>query len=153
MKQATLCLLIRESPPSISLGLKQKKVCAGKYVPYGGYQEDGEPLEEAARRELREETGVEAEVLELVGELTFVWPEKAELDQKVYVYRANQWRGEVRTTEPDKIVPEWFPLDKIPYERMMPADQHWLPKVLQGQYVVARFVYNNDSTLKSMSFS
>ncbi len=149
---ATVCLPIRNEQ-EISLGLKLQKVGAGKYNGYGGKKTDADQtIEDTARRELKEEAGIEAEDLEKVAEITFYWPQKPEWNQLVHVYVTRRWKGEIYAAEPDKITPEWHPLTAVPYNRMMPADQHWLPKVLKGEYVKATFTYNPDNTLESFVF-
>lgn len=152
MIHATICLPIRDER-EISLGLKLQKVGAGLYNGYGGKQKDGETIEQTARRELREEAGIEAEDLEKVAELTFLWPEKPDWDQLVHVYVTRRWKGEVYAAEPEKILPEWIPLDKIPYQKMMPADEHWLRKVLAGEKVKATFHYGEGNVLLKHEFS
>ncbi len=75
MIDATICLPIRDER-EISLGLKLQKVGAGLYNGYGGKRKGSETVEQTARRELKEEAGIEAEDLEKVAELTFLWPDK-----------------------------------------------------------------------------
>jgi 8-oxo-dGTP diphosphatase len=51
-----LLLIRRKNPP-----------CAGAYALPGGFVDIGETVEDACRREVREETGIELGALELVG--------------------------------------------------------------------------------------
>lgn len=52
--------------PSVLLGERGKGALAGMWSLPGGHVEPGEPVAVAARREVREETGIEAEILGLV---------------------------------------------------------------------------------------
>ena len=151
MIDATICLPIRDER-EISLGLKLQKVGAGLYNGYGGKKKDGETIEQTARRELKEEAGIDAEHLEKVAELTFLWPDKPDWDQLVHVYITRRWTGEVYAAEPDKILPEWIALDRVPYDKMMPADRHWLKRVLEGEKVKATFVYGAGNVLLEHRF-
>jgi 8-oxo-dGTP diphosphatase len=39
------------------------------------------------------------------------------------------------------------PVTEIPYEQMWADDAEWLPKVIDGQYVEARFIFEDDRML------
>ncbi|GMB09568.1 NUDIX domain-containing protein [Thermolongibacillus altinsuensis] len=60
-------------------------------IPPGGHIENCETLEEAARRELYEETGIVAEQLNLVGVISFItYPKKDHAICFVYFSYSNQ---------------------------------------------------------------
>lgn len=40
--------------------------------------------------------------------------------------------------------PEWFPVSKLPFEKMWVDDPHWLPKVLEGRTLDAEFHFSSD---------
>ncbi len=83
-------------------------------------------------------------MLQKRGELTFVFPSTPAWDQVVHVYFVREWVGEPQATE--EMVPSWFFEEIIPYDEMWPADRYWLPRVLDGRYVTARFEYAPDQT-------
>lgn len=150
-----LCLLVKAGPEKdILLGVKKVGFGAGKVVGVGGTVETGETLVETAVREMEEETGVLVNPRDLknVARITFLFPGKPEWDRMVYVFMANDWQGE--PAESREIKPEWFKQDQIPYEEMWADAAHWLPEVLAGREIAARFVFNPDNeTLKEVTIN
>jgi len=131
--------------------MKKRGFGVNRYNGFGGKLDGDETLEEALVRELNEEVGISVlpEHLRKVAELTFIFPHKPEWSQIVHVYFFEQWLGE--PMESEEMRPDWFHQDKLPYEKMWPDDKYWLPEVLQGKYVTARFVFANDqSTILEM---
>ncbi len=145
-KETTLCLPLKPGPrPEILLGRKKAGFGQGKYVGLGGKIEAGETIEEAAVRELAEEVGIRASPANLreMAHLTFLFPARPEWDLVVHVFLLERWQGE--PAESAEIAPAWFPLAEIPYPQMWPDARHWLPQVLQGKRVRARFTYRDDN--------
>lgn len=146
MNDRTVCFLIRGDPPAeILLGLKKIGFGLGKIVGFGGRVEAGESIEAAAVRELEEETGITAAVEHLIpcGRLSFLFPAKPEWSQDIHVFLLYQWSGEPQ--ESVEIKPAWVKLDQLPFERMWDDARYWMPLVLQGKRIEARFVYNTDN--------
>ncbi len=146
LPEATLCLLLRGDPPrQVLLGWKKAGFGAGKWGGIGGKVEPGETAARAAARELAEETGVRvAEAnLDYAGQLTFLFPHRRAWSQVVHVYRAAAWDGE--PAESAEVRPAWFALDEIPYAQMWADGAHWLPRILAGECIEARFVFAADN--------
>lgn len=85
----------------------------GLYSLPGGHVEDGESACEAAVREIREELGVELELVELswLG----VVHRRSDTNRIEFVMRAGSWWGEPCICEPDKcdrLI--WCPRDALP---------------------------------------
>lgn len=103
---------------------------------YGGKQEKGETILQAAIRELWQESGVVAKEsdLELVGEIGFIWPgnETLQPDMLVYFFFLSEYTGEPREGK-EMGVPEFFFPNEIPYHEMMPADRLFVPRLLAGE--------------------
>lgn len=142
MLDATLCLLVRDK--KICLGIKKRKLGQGKYNGFGGKLEPGETIEQAACRELFEESCVKAKDYQKVGELKYLFPKSPQWDQIVHVFLVTKWEGEPKETEEMGV--EWFGLDKIPFEKMWDNDKIWLPLVLSGKKVKGEVVHDGDST-------
>lgn len=145
MRDATLVLLVQGNPPShILLGLKKKGFAVGKWNGFGGKIEPGESPIAAAIRELYEEVSIRVETQDLapVAYLDFVFPARPEWDQIVHVFLARRWEGE--PIESVEMRPHWFAIDKLPTAQMWQDDQHWLPLVLAGKKVKAKFVFAAD---------
>lgn len=128
----------------VLLGYKRTGLGLGKVVGIGGKLEAGETVEQAAVREVFEETGIEvaASDLVLVGELEYHFPAAPTWSQRSYVFTGRRWRGE--PIESDEIVPRWFSIDEVPYERMWDDAARWLPDVLRGGRVEASFTFGED---------
>ncbi len=141
MRDATLCFPVRGG--KVLLGMKKRGFGEGKFNGFGGKVEEGESVEEAALREMREEVGLNAAELLKVGELEFVFPHADGWDQLVHVFLVEEWDGEPRETE--EMRPEWFPKASVPFHKMWEDDPHWLPLVLAGEKVDARFVFAEDN--------
>jgi 8-oxo-dGTP diphosphatase len=127
--RATLCYLVRDG--KVLLIKKKRGIGQGNWNGPGGRIEDGESVIESAKRELREETGMDAINPLPVGELDFYFGEKEEPDWKVYVLKTGEFEGQERETE--EADPVWFRIDEIPYHEMWADDRMWMPLMFQGR--------------------
>lgn len=146
MQDRTLCFLMQGSPPTeILLGFKKAGFGARKYAGIGGKVEPGETVAMAAARELEEETGIQVSKKDLqhVGRLTFLFPASPDWSQVVHVFLATRWNG--APVESEEMMPVWFKVDDIPFERMWQDNFHWLPRILAGERIRARFTFKADN--------
>lgn len=146
MEEKTLCFLIRGNPTTeILLGFKKVRFGAGKYAGFGGGVEPGESITAAAIRELEEETAVIVleENLLSVGHLTFVFPSKPTWNQVVRVFLVSNWAG--IPVESEEMIPVWFSVNEIPHEQMWQDAVYWLPRILKGKPIRARFTFQPDN--------
>lgn len=146
MRDATLVFLIKGNPVSgILLGYKKAGFAQGKFNGFGGKVEPGETIERATVRELEEEAGIKVAERDLakMARLTFVFPFRPDWDQVVHVFLARTWHGE--PIESEEMKPAWFKVSEIPFGSMWQDDPHWLPRVLAGNRIKARFVFASDN--------
>jgi len=143
--QATELFLLDEAQNRILLGRKKTGLGKGKILGIGGHIEAGESTEEATVREMFEETKIEVDILDLikVAETTFLFPYKPQWDMKVHHYIARRWIGV--PTETDEMDPMWFQRGELPFHAMWDDAKHWLPVMLNGQFVVGTFTIGADN--------
>ena len=144
MTQATLCLLVKDNQreKELLLAMKKRGFGAGKWNGVGGKldSEKGDAdIIETAIRELKEEIGVKVEDLEKVAILSFYFPSKKEWNQDVHVFLVRNWKGEPRESE--EMFPKWFKMSEIPFNEMWDDDKFWLPKILEGKKLKAKFTF------------
>ncbi len=123
----TLCVVRRDG--KLLLGMKKRGFGEGYWNGFGGKLEPGESLETAARRELREEAGIEALSLAPAGVMRFAYEDGTE-EREVRVFAVDAFDGE--PTESEEMRPAWFASAELPFERMWKNDRHWYPYFLAG---------------------
>jgi 8-oxo-dGTP diphosphatase len=120
----------------VCLPIKASGIGAGKRNGYGGSVEKAESFREAAAREIAEEARVKVWPNELKQIAYLICntltEDNALRTYEVAVFVACTWLGEIRKTE-EMGEPEWFPLDKLPVEELLPDNKDWLPIVLKGK--------------------
>lgn len=127
--------------PRVLLGMKKERFGRGKYNGFGGRVEKGETLEQATVREAFEEAGIMLINPKLVGKLLFQF-QAGEQDHLVHFFKADKFSGTPR--ESDEMKPEWFEIDKIPYDKMRKDDKYWLPLLLSGKKFKGEFIFNKE---------
>lgn len=132
MKIYTLGFLFRNG--KIILAKKKRKIGVGKWNGYGGRVEEEEDKPECLVREITEECKVivEKEKCKELGYIDFYFKDKDELNQRVYIYRIDEFLGEPKETE-EMGRPEEFDTNKIPYSEMMVGDDKFIPFVVEGK--------------------
>lgn len=134
LTDATVCFLVRDG--EVLLAMKTEKIGKGCWNGYGGGIEAEETPEEAAVRELWEESGITAETrdIEKVAVIDFhnTKSNGETFVCKVHFYLVYGWIGEPKDTK-TMITPTWFRTDNLPLERMMPSEKFWLERILRGE--------------------
>ncbi|NWI20168.1 8ODP triphosphatase, partial [Crypturellus soui] len=138
----TLVLVVQ--PPRVLLGMKKRGFGAGLWNGFGGKVQPGESIEEAARRELLEESGLTVDTLQKMGQITFEFVGNSEL-MEVHIFRADDFHGE--PTESEEMRPQWFQLDEVPFNHMWADDAYWFPLVLQKKLFRGYFKFQGQDTI------
>lgn len=129
-----------EKKNKVLLIRKKRGLGAGKINGPGGKLEAGETPQQCAHREVHEELCITVTESSHRGRLRFQFQDGYSIDVSVFV--ANSFIG--TPTETDEAEPLWFELDAIPYDEMWEDDRIWLPRVLQGERVDGKFVFDSD---------
>ncbi|XP_077383573.1 oxidized purine nucleoside triphosphate hydrolase [Festucalex cinctus] len=143
-KLLTLVLVVE--PGRVLLGMKKRGFGAGKWNGFGGKVQSGETVEEGARRELLEESGLTVDTLERVGNIQFEMESDREL-LDVHIFRADSYSGEPMETE--EMRPQWFDRNKIPFDQMWADDKLWFPLLLQKRKFVGYFHFQGHDVILS----
>ena len=139
MNKKILTLCIIHQHPKILLGMKKRGHGEGKWNGFGGKVEEGETIEEAAKRETKEEAGVEVLKMKKLGILEFIYQDGLEI-MEVHIFQAKEFTG--NPTESEEMKPRWFHIDEILYDQMWPDDKYWLPLFLKEKKFEGKFFFN-----------
>ncbi len=143
LRNATLVFLIKKSQNEITdicLAMKKRGFGINRWNGAGGkVDEKNETIEEAAKRETKEEINVSVKKLNKIAELSFYFHHNPAWNQMVHVYFAEKWDGEPKESE--EMSPRWFSIHEIPFEEMWPDDIFWLPGVIKGNVLKAVFTF------------
>ncbi|OYV27037.1 MAG: hypothetical protein B7W98_02645, partial [Parcubacteria group bacterium 20-58-5] len=135
---ATLGIVFRDG--NVLLGEKKRgEIGTGVLSGPGGKLEPGETIPECLIRETREELGIELDPssLELIAVIDFY--AAGEIDFSVYVYRTETFFGEPKETT--EMIPEWYPLEELPFDRMFESDVNWFVRAACGEQFRANVYY------------
>lgn len=138
-----LCMIFRED--KILLGLKKRKFGAGLWNGYGGKVILPESIEEALLREVKEEAEIEVKDLEKIGYLEFYFKTGEALD--CHIYKTDKFTGE--PTETEEMVPRWYSIGEIPFDKMWPEDKFWFPYMFAGKKFTGKFIFDHPYTAES----
>ncbi|KAM8960417.1 oxidized purine nucleoside triphosphate hydrolase [Pelodytes ibericus] len=141
-KLLTLVLVVQ--PSRILLGMKKRGFGVGLWNGFGGKVQAGETIEEAAKRELWEESGLTADTLQKIGRIKFEFVGSTEI-MDVHIFRTDEFTGE--PTESEEMRPQWFDLEKIPFDGMWPDDILWIPLLLQKKTFRGYFKFEGHDTI------
>ena len=124
---------------------KKRGLGTGKVNAPGGRVEPGETWEQAGVRETREETGLTPSNLTERARLRFQFVDGYALDARVFL--AQGWTGALAAC--DEADPFWHPESPLPWTNMWADDSLWLPPVLLGKAVDARFLFDADAMVEA----
>lgn len=140
--KATLIFVVRAH--EVLLIRKKRGLGAGKINGPGGKLEPDESAQECAHREIKEELCIDVAKSIDSGRLRFQFIDDYSIDVQVFI--ATSFQGTPSETE--EAVPLWFDIADIPYNKMWADDRIWLPRVLGGERVDGRFIFDDDRLLE-----
>lgn len=142
MKETICTSIYLVKGKKVCLALKKRGFGKGWHNGYGGKVEKGESILVSARRELREESLVEALSLEKRAELTFKFIKTGKVIVS-HVFWCEKFKGQPRET--GEMKPFWFDFNKIPYHKMWPDDLFWMQTFLADKKFKAEFEFLDDT--------
>ena len=141
MKLATLCY-VRQDGKTLMIHRvkKQADMHKGKWNGLGGKLEPGETPEECARREIREESGLEVEQLNLKGFLTFPQFSAGE-DWYAFVFTARGVRGTLIESPEGNLA--WIDDERLLELDLWEGDRYFLEWLDRPGFFSGKFIYKN----------
>jgi 8-oxo-dGTP diphosphatase/2-hydroxy-dATP diphosphatase len=143
-KVLNLCLIVEEG--KILLGMKKRGFGAGRWNGFGGKVEEGETIEESAKREMMEESGIKIQDLEERGVIEFTFLDTGNI-MEVHIFRILCYAGEPKETE--EMRPQWFEIIDIPFTQMWPDDMYWMPLFLKNKKFKGEIAFKDENTIIS----
>ncbi len=141
-KVQTLCIVHQH--PRVLLGMKKRGFGTGRWNGFGGKLQEGETVEEAAKRECLEEAGITIREMTPLGVLDFEFVATGEV-LEVHIFKVIEFEGEPR--EGEEMKPQWFEIADIPFKDMWPDDRYWMPLFLKDRRFRGTFQFNNEGTI------
>lgn len=153
MKKKVFTLAIVRDGERVLLGRKKRKHGAGFWNGFGGGVEEGESIEDAARRECTEEVCITPQQMARRGVLHFHYPDRplGADEHEVHVFEVASFTGKPQET--DEMAPQWFAIEDIPYDAMWSDDKLWLPLLLAGKQFRGTFVFDADKQIVDYSLN
>ena len=116
----------------------------GVYLPIGGHVEYSEDIEEAAKREVLEESGIRVAKVTLAGIIN-VRGQQKEHDMLVYLFSSRKFTGKPVTGREGSFV--WIDKKNIPDIPTYAGDQIFLKYLLADKFFVIDFLFAGNKML------
>ena len=121
--ETVLCYIKKDDCYLLLLRNKEENdMNEGKWMGVGGHLEEGETPYDAAKREIREESGLIVEELNYVGVVEFVNDDYSEI---MHIFTVDSFQGEL--IECNEGTLEWIPIKDIYNYTMWEGDKAFLP--------------------------
>lgn len=147
-KVVALGFLVALERREIWLAEKKTGIGSGKLNGYGGGCKQYEDIHDCIIREFNEESGATTKKDDLIYAGYIVFKRDNEGEQTTictcYIFFITNQYGDMRETK-EMGIPKPFCFDGIPFNKMMPSDELWLPKVLiERKTVSGVIVFDKD---------
>ena len=123
----TLCFVTHRDDVLLIKGAPDKRIWPGKYNGVGGHVEHNEDIAQAARREIREETGLDVESVRLRGVVN-IDAGDPQTGVALFVFTARAIHQD--TQESSEGTLEWHPCDQLPTDDLVDDLEVILPHTL-----------------------
>ncbi len=146
MKLYTVCYLIKKNDIlMLYRNKKENDINQGKWVGVGGKIEEGESPFESIKREIKEETGLIANKIELRGLLTFVYNGKMDY---IYVFSSEDFSGKIIECDEGEL--EYIPRNKVLDLPIWEGDRYFLKYIVEGNkdFFAYKMEYVGDKLIK-----
>lgn len=139
MDKTVLCYLIKDdSYLMLYRNKKENDMNEGKYLGIGGHIEPGETKEEACKREIKEETGLDVNRLDYHGFVEFYNDDYQEM---MYLFTSDDFSGELIECNEGTLL--WVKIDKVLDLNIWEGDKLFLPKLKTNELINMIVVYKN----------
>ena len=141
MDKSVLCHLKKDDCYLLLYRNKKKNdMNEGKWIGVGGHVEENETIDQAAIREIKEETGLDVHSLSCCGEVLFINDDYQEM---MYVYEITDFSGKLIECDEGEL--RWIPIKDIYNYPMWEGDKAFLPKVINHEpYFKMAVTYHKD---------
>jgi 8-oxo-dGTP pyrophosphatase MutT (NUDIX family) len=143
--KSTHCFLVKND--KVLLGMKKRGFGEGKWNGIGGKKDKKDKnIVDTFIRETEEEIKVTPLNYKLMAKIKFLWEATPEWNQVAYVFVTTKWKGKIQETEEER--PKWWQKNKLPFDKMWEDDPSWLPFVLSGHFVKAKYLFGKNGKIK-----
>ena len=121
------------------------------WIAPGGKLEPGESPYDCARRELHEETGLQADKLMFRGLITETSP-RPDWQWLMFLYVATSFAGELQGDDREGSL-RWWPIEQALALPMPAADQTFFPRIIDLRQPFVQAKYRYDDALNLVAFT
>ena len=123
---------------------KENDMNEGKWLGVGGHLKKGETPDQAAIREIREETGLKVHSLKCAGEVLFV---NDDYQEEMYLYEIEDFSGELIECNEGQL--KWVPIKDLDQYPMWEGDKAFLPLLINhAPYFYLKITYSQSQLVK-----
>jgi ADP-ribose pyrophosphatase YjhB (NUDIX family) len=144
----TLTLVYLRRGDEILLGYKKRGFGMGQWNGLGGKVEEGEDIGLGARREVKEEVGIEVGAMRKFAVIECDYRNVEKLGViEIHMFESFDFKGELVETE--EIEPKWFKVSEYPFDRSWPDDRYWFPFYIEGKTFRGSFLFDGYDKITS----